>query len=507
MGGAVPFDLGPRFALSALMPGNSIAAPNDMVTGWTANALTVAGSNLRATAANDFHILSRSRTKAAAVQTHILSCIARPDFTGSGPRFVLQLDDAVQAGAIVTVDIAAGTWAFSGFGSGFTVRSFQMTPTGNASEFLFRFVARSNSATTVRAILGIASPAGGSGAQWAGDTTKGFNVSAAGFASLAEVNAAYAPVAISTPTTKPLILLSTDFDTDPGDVGALATLVAEAKAGRCDILGVVTDSSNDYSTPAIKAMLNWSGLTTVPVGAYKGTAVQPSNSDYTQDITNNFGQAGKTRADFPDAVPLMRQLIANAPRSVTVVGIGSMVNLAGLLTSAGDANSSLSGLALVNAKVRRLVLEAGSYPSSDLQDYNTKIALAEAQTVWRDWPTEIVSAGVELCSGPNNDQKLILNGPGTGMDTSPTGNPYARAYSLVSFATNGLREAWDEMAVLFATRNAAANLAAGSNSGAVLVGDGSTYDWTALPGQAAYLTKTASDASFSTLFQTLFKAA
>ena len=56
-----------------------------------------------------------------------------------------------------------------------------------------------------------------------------------------------------------------------------------------------------------------------------------------------------------DAVSVMRRALASARGPVTIVSVGYMTNLHGLLRSAADAASPLSGVALVEETVERLV--------------------------------------------------------------------------------------------------------------------------------------------------------
>lgn len=243
--------------------------------------------------------------------------------------------------------------------------------------------------------------------------------------------------------TTPLMIFDTDMASDFDDAGALKLAVNLHKAGECTIIAAVTSSRNDYSAPCTKAMLDWSGLTTVPVGAYKGN-LGSSNSAFAEYVTNNFGQAGKTRADFPDSVPVLRAALAAAPDGSVVYNcVGGLANLGDLLASPADGISPLTGVQLVAKKVNRVIQQGGREVRAT-GDFNLAEQPASSAAVFATCPVPIHF----IAAWPSDIKTGLPNGDGT-LD------PYRYAYG----PNGNTRESWDPVATLYAVRGVGAHFA------------------------------------------------
>src|SRR5207237_9430824 len=111
------------------------------------------------------------------------------------------------------------------------------------------------------------------------------------------------------------LIIDSDMAIDADDVGDHAMMWALANRGEVNVIALICSSANDYSAPAMRAIANYYGHPDVPVGAHKGntpTADSSANSPYAQQITNEFGTPGDTRFNYPDAVTVYRQALANA---------------------------------------------------------------------------------------------------------------------------------------------------------------------------------------------------
>jgi inosine-uridine nucleoside N-ribohydrolase len=217
-----------------------------------------------------------------------------------------------------------------------------------------------------------------------------------------------------------------------------------ADSGEADILGVMINSGDYYAPRAVDTINTYYGRPDIPIGATWDSPVSVT-SKYTLALAVDFpNDLGVT----PNAVDLYRQILAEQPdRSVTIVSIGFLTNLQGLLTSEPDENSALGGAELVAAKVRELVVMGGQYPDStshpDGKEYNFAMDAAATYAVIPGWPTPIVFGGYEL--GVD-----IVTGAAL-QEKTPPDNPVRSAYQLYNGGVG--RSSWDLTAVYFAVRD------------------------------------------------------
>src|SRR5260370_7542828 len=109
----------------------------------------------------------------------------------------------------------------------------------------------------------------------------------------------------------------------------------------------------------MRAIANYYGDPNVPIGAHKGMTPILENSatsNYTQQITNQFGTPGDTRANYPDAVIVYRQALAGAPdHSVYIVASGDYQPLQAPLQSHPDSIRPLTRIHLLTPKLKLLL--------------------------------------------------------------------------------------------------------------------------------------------------------
>ncbi len=133
------------------------------------------------------------------------------------------------------------------------------------------------------------------------------------------------------------IIFDDDMSMSVDDVGNHAVLWGLSNRGEVNVLALVCSSANDYSAPAMHAIASYYGHPNVLIGAHKGLTPileNSANSSYAQQITNQFGTPGDTRANYPDAVTVYRQALASAPvHSVYIVASGYYQPLQALLQS------------------------------------------------------------------------------------------------------------------------------------------------------------------------------
>jgi hypothetical protein len=244
------------------------------------------------------------------------------------------------------------------------------------------------------------------------------------------------------------IIIDSDMAISVDDVGDHAVLWALVNRGEVKVLAEVCSSANDYSAPTMRALANYYGHPDIPIGAHQGTTPNLENSatsNYNQQIVNKFGTPGDTRANYPDAVTVYRQALANAPdHSVYIVSNGYFEPLQGLLQSPADSISPLTGVQLVAQKVVRLVVGAGFFPSGN--EHNMRVDADAAKFLYANWPVEIVNVGVEVSEN-------VFTGPSS--TANPTVDPVKAAYNI--FNGGNPVPGFGQLPLLFAARGLGSN--------------------------------------------------
>ena len=249
------------------------------------------------------------------------------------------------------------------------------------------------------------------------------------------------PPVARTPAGIPIIL-DTDIGTDIDDAGALAMLHGLASRGEARILAVMSCNRSRWSAPAIDVINTHYGRPDIPIGSSR---TGPDDEKWYHDAVPAFPHRLATGADAPEAVSLYRKILAAQPdHSVTIVTIGWLTNMAGLLNSGPDSHSALTGPQLIAAKVNRLVAMGGIWPNNRGEgEYNFTMDRKSAHQVLQNWPTPIMFTGLG---------RDVMTG-GRLMATAPADNPVRAFYGSFLKANKATeRSSWDQIAVLYAVR-------------------------------------------------------
>lgn len=279
------------------------------------------------------------------------------------------------------------------------------------------------------------------------------------------------------------IIFDTDISSDVDDVGAVAVLHALADNREVNILAMAVSSGDRWSAPCLQALNGWFGRPEIPVGAVLGKSVM-HKSLYTKTIAMEYGKGGGNAPPVIDAVHLYRQILSSRPdKSVTIITVGYLTNLANLMSSQADALSPLDGPALIRQKVKRVVCMGGEFPTG--REWNFYQDANATKTVIKQWPTPMVFSGFEI----GHDVMT-----GTGLQKMPVDNPVRRSYELYNGVQN--RSSWDQLAVMYAARwsdDEMTDFLKLRNGKVVVLPDGSN-DWLDVdnPAPRAYLQRTAS---------------
>lgn len=257
--------------------------------------------------------------------------------------------------------------------------------------------------------------------------------------SLLTIKRSRAPIAPAAVPLPRYVIWDGDMWFDPDDVLELGVLSGLAKGGECTILAAVTNSKFDYSAPCARAILNYSGWNSVPLGAYKGSAGVTNASSFAQTVASEFGQSGKTRADFSDAVTVLKAALASVPdKSVVYINGGFFTNLAAMWQDA-------QGQALLRAKVAVFYLPCGDYPvgAAEFNLAQEPISASYWFANHKEIPTYL--------SGVTTGGLTQVTPPGGWTDSVP----YKRALTLFGQAS---RAGWTSICMLHACRGAASRL-------------------------------------------------
>jgi inosine-uridine nucleoside N-ribohydrolase len=241
------------------------------------------------------------------------------------------------------------------------------------------------------------------------------------------------------------IIFDTDFGPDYDDVGALAFLHAMADSGKAEILAVLSSNQHELVGPSLDVVNTYFGRSGLPLGAPKEKAVNLGAWQHWPDtLVAKYPHRIQKTSDLPDAVQVYRKTLFYQPdSSVTIVTVGFLTNLAGLLKSGPDSICPLSGTELVSKKVKKLVSMAGRFPEG--KEFNVHMDSTASLFVYENWPTPILFTGFEIGWEIRTGLRLMS------MDAEH--NPVKDVFSIcIPMAEDDKkgRMSWDETAVLIA---------------------------------------------------------
>ena len=267
------------------------------------------------------------------------------------------------------------------------------------------------------------------------------------------------------------VIFDTDMGPDYDDVGAITMLHNYADAGKAEILATIASSKYPRVGPVLSVLNTYFGRPSIPIGVPKGWAVTDADKQHWSDtLVARYPHALKTNDDTPDAVALYRQILAKQPdRSITILTVGFLTNLANLLDSKPDQYSKLTGRELVTAKVRNLVSMAGKFPSG--YEYNVLRDSTASKIVYTDWPTPMLLSGFEIGEAIKTGLPLARN---ESIKNSPVRDVFRISIPLDPNDKDG-RMSWDQTAVLVAIEGPEPYY--GTQPGRLVMGRGGSNTW------------------------------
>lgn len=250
--------------------------------------------------------------------------------------------------------------------------------------------------------------------------------------------------------TEPVkIIFDTDMGPDYDDVGAIAVLHALADSGECEILATISCNSHPSVAPTIELFNRYFNKPNIPIGVPEKNGVNSIHkNNWNNSTIVRFAPELKDSRNYPSATKLYRKILSSqSDESVTIVTVGFTTNLENLLKSGADEFSSLSGIELVNKKVKKWVAMAGLLPEG--REYNVYKHSEASFYTFKHWPTPILISGAEIGNSIKTGNKLAA----TGSATNPVA--WAYAYNLATYSDQPAenRRSWDQTAVLCAIRD------------------------------------------------------
>lgn len=256
-------------------------------------------------------------------------------------------------------------------------------------------------------------------------------------------------LATSAQQSKPIpVIFDSDMGPDYDDVGAIALLHAFADSGYVDILATVASTKYEGVAAVFNVLNTYFKRPAILIGVPKNKALELKDSQHwTDTILLKYPHKIKRNDEVFSAVEVYRKALASQPdKTVTIITVGFITNLAALLRSLPDQYSALNGIELVKKKVKQLVCMAGSFPAGN--EFNVRMDAAASQYVFDNWPTPMLFSGVEIGMKIKSGLPLINN---TSIKNSPVKDVYRISIPLSAQDSAG-RMSWDQTAVLIAVK-------------------------------------------------------
>jgi inosine-uridine nucleoside N-ribohydrolase len=244
------------------------------------------------------------------------------------------------------------------------------------------------------------------------------------------------------------IIFDSDIGPDYDDVGAITLLHAFADSGEAKILATVASNKYPHAAAVLSVFNTYFKRPGIPIGVPKSKAADMSDEQHWSDtLIAKYPHKIKSNNEAEDAITVYRKVLSQQPdKSVTIVTVGFLTNLANLMSSKGDKFSSLSGTELIKKKVKRLVSMAGKFPEG--KEFNIFIDSVASQEVFTNWPTEVIYSGFEIGEKIKTGLPLVQN---NAIESSPAKDVFKIALPMAEEDKNG-RSSWDETAVLVAVK-------------------------------------------------------
>jgi purine nucleosidase len=191
------------------------------------------------------------------------------------------------------------------------------------------------------------------------------------------------------------VILDTDIGSDIDDAVCLAYLLAQADAGRCDLLGVTTVTGDTVARAKLASALCRVAGREVPIlpGAREPLLVAQRQPLVPQADALARWPHAETYAEG-EAITFLRDIIRAHPGEVTLLAIGPMTNVGLLLSTYPDVLGQLKALVMMIGSFTPGVAEAGRKRAAE---WNALVDPHAAAVVYRaPVPTGLIHRSVGL---------------------------------------------------------------------------------------------------------------
>ena len=282
--------------------------------------------------------------------------------------------------------------------------------------------------------------------------------------------------------TKPIpVIFDSDMGPDYDDVGALTVLHAFADSGYVKILDTVASTKYEGVAAVFDVLNTYFKRPDLLIGVPKEKALElKDNQHWTDSLLKNYPHSIRSNNEVLSATEVYRRCLAAQPdRSVTIITVGFLTNLADLLRSLPDKYSRLSGKELVNKKVKQLVCMAGAFPNGN--EFNVRMDAAASKFVFTNWNTPILFSGVEIGFTIKTGLPLVNN---RSIQNSPVKDVYSISIPKSLQDTAG-RMSWDQTAVVIAVKGIQPWW--NSKKGKIVIADDGSNTWNDEPAAHSYI--------------------
>lgn len=256
----------------------------------------------------------------------------------------------------------------------------------------------------------------------------------------------------SAPSAHVKIIFDTDFGGDADDLGALVMLHNLHNNGECELLAIMSWSTERYVIPAMDAVNRYYGNPDIPMGI-RHKNPHHLEWNYNKPIADAFPHE-RTHHDVFLAVDLYRKILSEEEdRSVVIVTVGPLANIKDLLESEPDEHSDLPGKELIERKVEKFVIMGGHFPHGENEwNFNGNMP-GVTQFVLEELPVPIVFSGFEVGAQIRTGASFNEIDPETplyiGYRHFSEHAPWMRQYYEGEILDNA---SFDQTAVLYAVR-------------------------------------------------------
>jgi len=168
------------------------------------------------------------------------------------------------------------------------------------------------------------------------------------------------------------IILDHDLGSDCDDAGAIAILMKGHLQGRCRALAVTHTIADHYGQYAACAIAGYYGVTDVPFGInLENDRLSGEEYRASSKYAAEKYFAGRGLPELEGNVGLLRRVLAaNGRKDISLVTIGPLTTVCGLLRSGPDGVSPKTGRELFRENVSEFICGGCNFVDSAVSDWN-----------------------------------------------------------------------------------------------------------------------------------------